>query len=266
MISGEVLMKRNGFLAISPSYAAGSVTSSAVPLTTPAIEALNLGAKLGGFYHDAGEAAISPYQEKHCVDLVWELGTGYFDCRTEDGKFDPDLFAKNAKSDQVKMIEIELSQGANPGHSGVLSAEKVTKEIAKIRGLEAGQDAISRSGHSAFSTPVEMLKWVAQLRELSRGKPVGIKLCVGKPHEVFVIIKALQKNEILVDFIVVDGAEGGTGAAPQEFSGHLGMPLHEGLIIVGRKRTKEAYQFRRKGQSEQRVLYRIELRHRRRSV
>lgn len=197
-----------------------------------AIEALNMGAKIGGFYHDTGEGAISAYHEKHGGDLVWELGTGYFGCRTKDGKFDPDEFAKRVKSDQVKMIEIKLSQGAKPGHGGVLPAEKVTKEIAEIRGLEVGQDAISPSGHSNFSTPIQLLNWVGQLRELSGGKPIGIKLCVGKPHEVFAIIKAMQQTEIMVDFIVVDGAEGGTGAAPQEFSDHLGMPLREGLIIV----------------------------------
>ena len=197
-----------------------------------AIEALNMGAKKGGFYHDTGEGSYSKYHAKHGGDIVWELGSGYFGCRDADGHFDDEKFRATAMLDQIKMIEIKLSQGAKPGHGGVLPGTKVTKEIAETRGVPAGENCISPVAHSAFSTPLEMLAWAARLREMSGGKPVGIKLCVGQPHEVFAIIKAMLESNILLDFIVVDGAEGGTGAAPVELSNRVGMPLREGLILV----------------------------------
>ena len=197
-----------------------------------AIEALNLGAKLGNFYHDTGEGSVSPYHRIHGGDIVWELGSGYFGCRDEAGHFDPERFRDHAADTQIKMIEIKLSQGAKPGHGGVLPGAKVSAEIAATRGVPEGHDCISPAAHSAFATPVEMILWAAKLRELSGGKPVGIKLCVGQPHEIYAVMKAMIETGIRLDFIVVDGAEGGTGAAPVEFSNSIGMPLREGLIFV----------------------------------
>ena len=197
-----------------------------------AIEALNLGAQMGGFYHDTGEGSFSKYHAKHGGDIVWQIASGYFGCRDGWGQFDPDKFAATAQNDQIKMIELKLSQGAKPGHGGVLPGQKVTVEIAATRGIPVGEDCISPAGHSAFKTPREMLEFVAKLRQLSGGKPVGIKLCVGQPHEIFAIMKAMLASEILLDYIVVDGAEGGTGAAPVEFSNRVGMPMREGVILV----------------------------------
>ena len=219
----------------SKPYSASLLNISAMSfgsLSANAIMALNKGAAAGNFYHDTGEGGISRYHRSHGGDLVWEIGSGYFGCRNEDGSFCPDRFAENAQDDQVRMIEIKLSQGAKPGHGGVLPASKVTEEIAAARGVPVGKDCISPPAHSTFSTPVEMLEWAARLRDLSGGKPVGIKLCVGKPHEVFAVMKAMRETGITVDYIVVDGAEGGTGAAPIEFSNRVGMPLREGLIFV----------------------------------
>lgn len=216
-------------------YSAAILNVSAMSfgsLGSKAIEALNMGAKRGDFYHDTGEGSFSKYHAKHDGDIVWELGSGYFGCRDADGHFDDEKFRKTASLDQIKMIEIKLSQGAKPGHGGVLPGAKVTPEIAETRGVPAGENCISPAAHSAFSTPLEMLAWAARLRELSGGKPIGIKLCVGQPHEVFAIIKAMLESDILLDFIVVDGAEGGTGAAPVELSNRVGMPLREGLILV----------------------------------
>lgn len=201
-------------------------------LSANAIEALNLGASMGGFAHDTGEGSISRYHRKHGGDLIWEIGSGYFGCRADNGGFDPGRFTENAQLDQVKAIEIKLSQGAKPGHGGVLPGRKVTKEIAEARGIPVGEDCLSPAAHSAFSTPIEMLEWIARLRELSGGKPVGFKLCVGKPHELLALAKAMLETGITPDFIVVDGAEGGTGAAPLELSNSVGMPLREGLIWV----------------------------------
>ncbi|MDX5371229.1 MAG: FMN-binding glutamate synthase family protein, partial [Pseudomonadaceae bacterium] len=201
-------------------------------LSANAIRALNQGAKLGGFYHDTGEGSISPYHREHGGDLVWELGSGYFGCRTADGRFDPERFAEQAASAQVKMIEIKLSQGAKPGHGGILPRHKVTAEIALTRGVPMGRDCISPASHSAFSTPLGLLQFIAQLRELSGGKPVGFKLCLGHPWEFMGIVKAMLESGILPDFIVVDGKEGGTGAAPLEFTDHIGVPLREGLLFV----------------------------------
>ena len=186
-------------------------------LSANAILALNKGAKLGGFAHDTGEGSISRYHERHGGDLIWEIGSGYFGCRTADGNFDPAGFAGKAASEQVRMIEIKLSQGAKPGHGGILPAAKVTHEISKTRGVPMGEDCLSPSRHRAFSTPLEMMHFVAELRELSGGKPVGFKLCVGLPWEFMAIVKAMRETGIMPDFIVVDGAEGGTGASPLEF-------------------------------------------------
>ena len=219
----------------SRPYSASLLNISAMSfgsLSANAIMALNKGAAAGNFYHDTGEGGISRYHRSHGGDLVWEIGSGYFGCRDRTGAFDPSRFADNAQDDQIKMIEIKLSQGAKPGHGGVLPGQKVTQEIAEARGIPIGQDCISPPGHSTFSTPAGLLEWVAQLRDLSGGKPVGIKLCVGKPHEVFAIMKAMQETGIRLDYIIVDGAEGGTGAAPVEFSNRVGMPLREGLILV----------------------------------
>jgi glutamate synthase domain-containing protein 2 len=201
-------------------------------LSANAIQALNLGAKQGGFYHDTGEGGVSRYHLEHGGDLVWEIGSGYFGCRDKQGRFDPGLFKDLAQRDSVKMTEIKLSQGAKPGHGGVLPARKVSKEIAAVRHVEAWKDCVSPRAHSAFSTPVEMLEFAAQMRDLSGGKPVGFKLCVGQPHEVMALMKAMLETGIYPEFIVVDGAEGGTGAAPLELSDWVGTPLVEGLVLV----------------------------------
>lgn len=201
-------------------------------LSANAIEALNLGAAKGGYYHDTGEGGISKYHKKHQGDLVWEIGTGYFGCRDEQGRFDADKFAETARLPQVKMTELKLSQGAKPGHGGMLPGAKVTAEIAAARAVPQGKDCISPRHHSEFSNPTEMLQFVARMRDLSGGKPVGIKFCVGQPHEVMALVKAMLKTGIYPDYIVVDGAEGGTGAAPLELSDWVGMPLTEGLILV----------------------------------
>ena len=201
-------------------------------LSANAVMALNQGAKLGGFAHDTGEGSISRYHRIHGGDLIWEIGSGYFGCRDDQGRFSPERFVDQAREPQVKMIEIKLSQGAKPGHGGVLPAAKVTPEIAEARGVPLGADCVSPAAHSSFSTPVELLEFMQSLRELSLNKPVGFKLCIGHPWEWFGIAKAMLETRILPDFIVVDGAEGGTGAAPLEFSDHMGMPLKEGLRLV----------------------------------
>ena len=201
-------------------------------LSANAVMALNFGAKKGNFAHDTGEGSISRYHRVHGGDLIWEIGSGYFGCRTEDGKFDQNKYIENALDPQVKMIEIKLSQGAKPGHGGILPGPKVTTEIAEARGVKVGEACVSPSAHSAFSTPLEMMLFVQHLRELSGGKPVGFKLCIGHPWEWFAIVKAMLKTQIYPDFIVVDGTEGGTGASPVEFSNHVGTPLQEGLRLV----------------------------------
>lgn len=216
-------------------YSASVLNISAMSfgsLGAHAIEALNRGAAKGGFYHDTGEGGVSRYHAAGGGDLVWELGSGYFGCRTKDGAFDAARFEETAKFGQVKMIEIKLSQGAKPGHGGVLPGEKVTKEIAEARGIEVGETCLSPASHSAFSTPIEMMEFIARLRELSGGKPVGIKLCVGNRWEVLALTKAMLETGTHPDFIVVDGAEGGTGAAPAEFLDHVGAPLRQGLLLV----------------------------------
>ncbi len=201
-------------------------------LSGNAILALNLGAKLGGFAHDTGEGSISRYHRQHGGDLVWNIGSGYFGCRTPEGRFDPQRFAAAAQEPQVKLIESKRSQGAKPGHGGVLPAGKVTPEIAEARGVPLGVDCVSPAAHSAFGSPIELLQWMESLSVLSGGKPVGLKLCVGHPWEFFALAKAMLHTGLYPDFIVVDGAEGGTGAAPLEFTDHVGMPLQDGLRFV----------------------------------
>jgi glutamate synthase domain-containing protein 2 len=201
-------------------------------LSANAILALNLGAKQGGFAHDTGEGSISHYHRVYGGDLIWEIGSGYFGCRNTDGTFSAEKYTQNALDPQVKMVEIKLSQGAKPGHGGILPGPKVTAEIAAARGVKEGESCISPSSHSAFSTPIEMMHFVKQLRDLSGGKPVGFKLCIGHPWEWFGIVKAMLETNIYPDFIVVDGSEGGTGASPVEFTNHVGTPLQEGLRLV----------------------------------
>ena len=201
-------------------------------LSANAIQALNKGAKLGNFAHDTGEGSISSWHRVHGGDLIWEIGSGYFGCRDSQGRFSEERFAANATDPQVKMVEIKLSQGAKPGHGGILPGAKVTPEISAARGVPVGVDCVSPSAHSAFSTPLEMMAFIVRLRELSGGKPVGFKLCIGHPWEWFGIVKAMLESGVTPDFIVVDGAEGGTGAAPVEFSDHVGAPLQEGLLLV----------------------------------
>jgi glutamate synthase domain-containing protein 2 len=201
-------------------------------LSANAIRALNTGAKMGNFAHDTGEGGVSIYHRENGGDVIWEIGSGYFGCRNPDGTFSPERFAETASLGLVKMIEVKMSQGAKPGHGGVLPAAKVSAEISEARGVPMGVDCISPASHSAFSTPLELMKFIAELRRLSGGKPVGFKLCVGHPHEFLAICKAMIETKILPDFIVVDGAEGGTGAAPLEFLDHMGMPLRDGLMFV----------------------------------
>ena len=219
----------------SQPYSASIFNISAMSfgaLSANAILALNGGAKKGGFAHDTGEGSISVHHRVHGGDLIWEIGSGCFGCRNDDGSFSAERFAANARDPQVKMIELKLSQGAKPGHGGVLPGTKVTAEIAQARGVPIGQACISPARHSAFDTPLEMLQFIERLRQLSGGKPTGFKLCIGHPWEWFALCKAMLETGLLPDFIVVDGAEGGTGAAPLEFTDHVGAPLQEGLLLV----------------------------------
>jgi glutamate synthase domain-containing protein 2 len=216
-------------------YSASILNISAMSfgaLSPNAIRALNAGAKRGDFAHDTGEGGYSPYHRENGGDIIWEVGSGYFSCRNSDGTFNAEKFAANATSDQIKMVELKLSQGAKPGHGGVLPAAKVSAEIAETRGVSMGVDCVSPSRHSAFSTPIEMMQFIAKMRELSGGKPAGFKLCIGHPWEFLAICKAMLETNIYPDFIVIDGKEGGTGAAPLEFADHLGMPLREGLSFA----------------------------------
>ncbi|WP_286729372.1 FMN-binding glutamate synthase family protein [Acinetobacter sp. UBA1297] len=201
-------------------------------LSANAILALNQGAKMGNFYHDTGEGSISPYHLENGGDLVWQIASGYFGCRTLDGQFDEGKFAKQTQLEQVKMIELKLSQGAKPGHGGILPKHKISEEIALIRGVSRDRDCISPATHSAFRTPIQMMHFLQKLRDLSGGKPVGFKLCIGHPWQFMSIVKAMLETKIVPDFIVVDGSEGGTGAAPIEFSDYIGTPLREGLRFV----------------------------------
>jgi glutamate synthase domain-containing protein 2 len=201
-------------------------------LSHAAVRALNLGAKLGAFAHNTGEGGISPYHLEHRGDLIWQIGTGYFGCRNQDGSFSAERFQENACRETVRMIELKLSQGAKPAHGGILPAGKVTPEIAAIRGVPLGKDVLSPPAHSAFKGPIGLLELLAQLRELSGGKPVGFKMCIGNPVEFMAIVKAMLKTGLYPDFIAIDGAEGGTGAAPLEFSNSVGAPLTEGLRLA----------------------------------
>jgi glutamate synthase domain-containing protein 2 len=201
-------------------------------LSANAIEALNRGAKLGQFAHDTGEGSISRYHKEHGGDLIWEIGSGYFGCRNDDGSFSEERFKRNARLDQVKMIELKLSQGAKPGRGGMLPGPKVTPEIAEAREVEPYKDVISPAKHSAFTTPIELLEFIDRLRKLSGGKPVGFKFALGHPWEWFAICKAMIKTGITPDFIVVDGKEGGTGAAPAEFLDRIGTPMRDALVLV----------------------------------
>jgi len=220
---------------VEEPYAISTFNISAMSfgsLSANAIMALNQGAKKGNFIHDTGEGSISAHHRVHGGDLTWEIGSGYFGCRHDDGSFNEERFAANARDPQVRMIEIKLSQGAKPGQGGILPAAKVTLEIAAAREVPPWVDCISPAAHSAFATPVELLQFVARLRKLSGGKPTGFKLCIGHPWQFFGIAKAMLETGLTPDFIVVDGGEGGTGAAPVEFSDHVGAPLQEGLLLV----------------------------------
>lgn len=224
-----------GGKACTQPYSASILNISAMSfgaLSKNAVLAMNTGAKMGGFAHNTGEGGISPYHKKPGGDLIWQVGTGYFGCRTESGDFSPDGFKKNASLQNVKMIEIKLSQGAKPGHGGILPASKNTEEIAAIRSVKAHTDVISPPSHTAFNGPEGLIHFIAQLRELSGGKPIGFKLCAGKKSEFDDICKAMLKTGVRPDFISVDGGEGGTGAAPVEFSNSMGMPLRDGLSFV----------------------------------
>ena len=234
-VAAEAFRLTIGGPKCSQPYNASVLNISAMSygaLSANAIRALNFGAKRGGFAHDTGEGSVSPYHREGGGDLIWEIGSGYFGCRAADGAFDADKFAAAATEPQIKMIEIKLSQGAKPGHGGVLPAAKVTEEIARIRGVPLGKDCISSASHSAFSTPLELIKFVALLRLLSGGKPVGFKLCIGQRHEFLAVVKAMLALDETPDFIVVDGKEGGTGAAPAEFIDNIGMLLRDGLSFV----------------------------------
>ena len=197
-----------------------------------AIMAFNLGAKTGGFAHNTGEGSISKHHRRYGGDIIWQVATGYFGCRTKDGRFDPELFRKQAVDPQVKMIEIKLSQGAKPGHGGVLPKAKISEEIAETRGVGRDQDCVSPAAHSAFTTPREFIAFIVQLRELSGGKPIGVKLAIGHRYEFLAMVKAMLETGVTPDFITIDGGEGGTGAAPAELSNHVGLPLAEGLSFV----------------------------------
>ena len=201
-------------------------------LSPPAVEALSQGAQLGGFAQNTGEGSLSRYHASGGGDLIWQISTGYFGCRTPDGCFDAELFKQNATSTQVKMIEIKLSQGAKPGHGGVLPAPKVTEEIARTRGIPMGHTCESPASHAEFSTPTELLEFSQRLKSLSGGKPVGVKLCIGHPWEFVALVKAMVETGQVLDFITVDGSEGGTGAAPTEFSDHIGSPLRDAIVFV----------------------------------
>jgi glutamate synthase domain-containing protein 2 len=201
-------------------------------LSANAVMALNGGAKLGSFYHNTGEGGVSPYHLRPGGDLVWQLGTGYFGCRDANGNFDAAKFSERVQHPSIKMVEIKLSQGAKPGHGGILPASKLTQEIIDIRGVVPGKDVVSPPAHTAFDTPLQLIAFIDTLRQLSGGKPIGFKLCLGRPEEFFAIAKAMLATQDGPDFITVDGAEGGTGAAPLEFSNSVGTPLKEGLNFV----------------------------------
>lgn len=201
-------------------------------LSKAAVRALNKGAKIGNFAHNTGEGGLSPYHLEHSGDLIWQIGTGYFSCRTEEGFFSEDHFRRNAAHESVKMIELKLSQGAKPAHGGILPAGKVTEEVARIRGVPLGRDVLSPPAHSAFRGPRGLLEFITRLRDLSGGKPIGVKMCMGNPVEFMALVKAMLETGLRPDYISIDGGEGGTGAAPLEFSNSVGAPLTEGLRLA----------------------------------
>ncbi len=216
-------------------YSASVINISAMSygaLSAKAIRTLNRGAKLAGMAHNTGEGGLSKHHLKEGGDLIWQLGTAYFGTRDKNGYFDPTTFQKKSQLPAVKMIEIKLSQGAKPSHGGVLPAAKISKEIAEIRGIKRGQDCISPPTHTAFSTPIEMMHFIQKLRELSNGKPIGFKICIGYRRQFMSICKAMLETNIFPDFITVDGAEGGTGAAPVEYTNYLGVPADEAVAFV----------------------------------
>ena len=216
-------------------YSASLLNISAMSfgsLSANAIMALGRGAKRGGFALDTGEGGFSQYHDAEGSDIIWEIGSGYFGCRNEDGTFNPERFAATAKNPNIKCLLLKNSQGAKPGHGGILPSHKVSPEIATTRGVAVGVDCVSPASHSAFRGPEEMMQFIGRLRELLGGKPVGFKLCIGRPVEAAALVKAMMHTTIFPDFIVIDGAEGGTGAAPEEFSDHMGMPLRDGLVLM----------------------------------
>jgi glutamate synthase domain-containing protein 2 len=234
-LESQSMKVRVGGAACKQPYECSPLNVSAMSfgsLSKNAVLALSGGANIGGFAHNTGEGGISPYHLDGDGDLIWQIGTGYFGCRQPNGTFCPDTFRKNAAHPNVKMIEIKLSQGAKPGHGGILPAAKVTQEISEIRHVPMGEDVLSPPNHSAFDTPIGLINFISELRDLSEGKPIGFKLCVGKRREFLAICKAMHESGITPDFIAVDGGEGGTGAAPLEFSNHVGAPLVESLIFV----------------------------------
>jgi glutamate synthase domain-containing protein 2 len=233
-IDHDIKIKVGGSDCAKP-YDASLLNISAMSfgsLSKNAVLAMNTGAKTGGFAHNTGEGGISPYHKQPGGDLIWQIGTGYFGCRAEDGNFNPEMFQQNASQDNVKMIEIKISQGAKPGHGGILPASKNTKEIAAIRNVKAHTDIHSPPGHTAFGNVKELMHFIKQLRDLSGGKPIGFKLCIGKKAEFKDMCTAMISTGISPDFITIDGGEGGTGAAPIEFSNSLGMPLRDGLAFA----------------------------------
>ena len=234
-VDPKSLRVRVGGPQATKTYNASILNISAMSygaLSKNAVLALNGGAKDGGFAHNTGEGGLSPYHLQPGGDLIWQVGTGYFGCRTPDGNFSEELFREKANLPQVKMIELKISQGAKPGHGGILPAIKLTPEIAQIRHLPLGQDVISPPSHKSFHTPTEMMQFIKRLRELAEGRPVGFKLCVGSRREFLAICKAIEKTGILPDYISIDGGEGGTGAAPLEFSNHVGCPTYEALVFA----------------------------------
>jgi glutamate synthase domain-containing protein 2 len=224
-----------GGAASSRPYLASYLNISALAfgaISEPAIEALSRGAREGGFFYNTGEAGLPDSFLQGGGDLVWQLGTGYFGCRDRNGDFDEAAFRDRAALAAVKMIEVKLSQGAKPAKGGLLPAGKVTPRVAEVCQIPVGKDSILPARHSAFSSPVALLEFLARLRDAAGGKPVGFKLCVGRQSDVFAIIKAVLKTGIIPDFISVDGAEGGTGAAPLEFQSFVGTPLRLALPLV----------------------------------
>lgn len=234
-VDPQKLIVKIGNDQCSKPYYASLLNISAMSygsLSKNAVRALNGGAKLGKFAHNTGEGGISPYHLENGGDLIWQIGTGYFGCRNSDGTFNEKLFETNALKDAVKMIEIKLSQGAKPGHGGILPAKKVSQEVADIRGVPVAKDVLSPPGHSAFSNPLEMMDFIAKVRKLSQGKPIGLKMSLGHRYEFMSMVKAMKEKDIYPDYIVIDGSEGGTGAAPLEFTNNIGTPGTEALNYV----------------------------------